>query len=71
MAKAKKTFQQRVELRVNSVLIALDRLSRVSNGENVVNKTQADAISKAVKPAVESCLTNITSKDRQASGFKF
>ena len=35
-----KTFQQRVELRVNTVLVSLDRLSRISNAENVVSSAQ-------------------------------
>lgn len=66
-----KTFTQRVEGRVNTVLMSLERLGKISNGENVVTATQQAKVSAILKPALEKALANLTKTDRQASGFKF
>ena len=66
-----KTFQQRVELRINTVLIALDRLARVSNAENVVSGAQKAKLESAINAGVKECYATVASKDRAASGFKF
>lgn len=71
MPKVKKTFSQRAELRVNSVLVALDRLARVSNAENVVSKADQAKAATALKPALDKALAGMVTADRQSSGFKF
>lgn len=67
--KTPKTFTQRVSLRVNTVLVALERLGKISNSENVVSKADQAKIVAAIKPAYEKAMAQITTADRQASGF--
>lgn len=70
MADKKRTFQERVELRVNTVLIALDRLSKISSGENVVPNGAVSEIGAVLRPALDKALSGLATSDRKASGLK-
>lgn len=66
----KRTFQERVEIRVNTVLIALERLARVSNGENVVPGNAATEIGGVIRAAVDKTMSGIGRADRKVDGLK-